>query len=239
MSKFIQASLIMMLFSTSSVAFGKTCTGKIFTEGQLEKPPVFFFHRTDKTANGGGVHSESAYKNSDGEVVFSEVIDTGPDGKILFFSQDCRNIGESGALKTGNGVVEFLYTREGKSETSSEKLPEHLLVGPWIVNYLHSQWEKLLKGDSLEVRFAVLDRKDTVGFSLFKHGEEVVHGRAAVVVKMKPTSFFISSVVKPMYFYFDKVTREMFYMKGRAAPKAKIDGKWQDIESESFYECRD
>ena len=135
----------------------------------------------------------------------------------------------------------FTWEGKGKTETETETLdPEKpLLVAPTTVPYLKQNWTQLMKGETLSARFAVLDRRETVGFKFFKvsaedSGQPFRPDR--VVIRMKPTSLIISALVKPLHFVFDSQGVHLLELEGRLPPKRKKGDQWKDWDYHAIYQ---
>ena len=59
---------------------------------------------------------------------------------------------------------------------------EAYLIQPLIQRY----WDRLMKGDSIRVRYLAIERLETIGFKFFKDGERTVAGRPAVLEVTPP-----------------------------------------------------
>jgi hypothetical protein len=144
-----------------------------------------------------------------------------------------------GALEIREGKVWFKWDRVGeKPKSDDEDMVDNLVIGPMIVPYLQRPdvFEKLKQDESIKLRFASVERNETVGFTfsrsrLFKEGD-----RELLEIKMKASSFIIAAIVDPLYFVYDVATRKCVYVKGRTLPKQLVDGKWKDLDVEFVYD---
>ena len=130
----------------------------------------------------------------------------------------------------------FVLGKEGKTRTDDEDFKPNTLVGPTTIGYVLKHWKEIMNDDDVDVRFGVLDRRETVGFKFFKIKEEKEGDQDVIVVKMKPTSIIIASLVDPLIFRFDKAGTKVLSIVGRTLPKQLIDGKWKDLDAESVYD---
>jgi hypothetical protein len=169
----------------------------------------------------------------DKEVAVEEL--TLEDGHIKTFTLDQRQVNEQGKLEVSGGKLTFTYTSGGQTTTDSEPATPELMVSPALVPFLQARWETLLSGETVKARLAALERKETVGFQFTKIGEETRDGRTVVSVQMKPSSFIIAALVKPIRLDFDKETRRIVEYSGRALPKKLVDGKWENFEATAVY----
>ncbi|MBK7893084.1 MAG: hypothetical protein IPJ84_20180 [Bdellovibrionales bacterium] len=100
---------------------------------------------------------------------------------------------------------------------------------------MKARWDKILKGETVKARFAVMDRQETVGFEYFKVAEKDVVGRPAIVVKMKPSSFIIAALVDPLLFTFSKDDTTLLELEGRTIVKVKKGEKFADFDGYTTY----
>ncbi len=176
----------------------------------------------------------SYFTGLDGKELVSEEV-TVTDGKLTRYLVHHKQTGEEGSLDVKDGKLLFSYTRKGSTDTNEEKAPDNLIIGPLIVGYIQSHWDEILKGDAVPVRFAVLDRKETVGFKLEKESEFERNGKKVIQVKMKPTSIFIAAIVDPIHFILSKDNKEILEIDGRTLPKREDKGSFKDLDPEILY----
>ena len=227
-------SIMMTLFLISASCFAGPLSGVIYSQGSDHSKALFTFKRVEEV-KGGQTQIHNTYTAPDGGVAVVEEAQL-VDGKVARFSVDQNQLGESGFLEVKNGEIHFSYTKEGKTKTDQEDLTDNFIVTPTLVPFLQSHWDKILNGDTVDTRFGVLDRRETVGFKFFKIDNEAKSTESEkVLVKMKPTSMIISALVKPLIFVFDRKTKKLLEIKGRTAPKLKSDGKWKDLDADVLY----
>lgn len=142
-----------------------------------------------------------------------------------------------GFVELGDGKARFSLTKAGKTQTAEESVGEDFVVSSTLVAHLRQpkNWERLLKGERVRVRFAVIDRRETVGFEFFKVKEIEVQGRKAIAVKMKASSLIISAIVDPLHFYIDLENGLLLELEGRSAVKTGAAGKWKDFDGFTVY----
>lgn len=144
-----------------------------------------------------------------------------------------------GSLEVRDGKVWFKYDRVGdKPKSDDEDMVDNLVIGPTIVAYLQRPevFEKLKKDEDVKVRFASVERNETVGFTFSRSKVYPEGGRDLMEVKMKASSFIIAAIVDPLYFTFDAATKKILWIKGRTLPKQLVDGKWKDLDAELVYD---
>ena len=141
-----------------------------------------------------------------------------------------------GSIEVKDKTLYFQKTSSGgKIKESKETKEDPLVLNVNLVAFLKKNWARLEKGESLETRYAVWDRLETVGFSFKKMGETEISGEKRVKIQMKPTSFLISKLVDPLYFYFKPDGSQLKELDGRVAPKIKQGDSWKDLDAHIVY----
>jgi hypothetical protein len=201
----------------------------VFEKGSNKSKLLFTGKRTEKDGN-----AQTAFLTPDGkEAVTEEIFFKG--GKLSKYLLHQKQLGEEGSLEIRDDKIFFTYTKEGETQRADEDRPDNLIIGPTTVDFIQANWDKLMAGDSVASRFAALDRRETVGFKFFKEKDVDHSGKPAVQIKMKPSSFVIAAIVKPLLFTFDKGTKRLVELNGRALPKQNVDGKWKDLDADLVY----
>ncbi len=143
------------------------------------------------------------------------------------------------ANKVGAGTIQFDYSKGpgSRSKEDAEPLRDNTLVTDMVGPFLLSQWGALERGEKLKCRLIVVPRVETVRFTFVKESEAVQANQQVLVVKMDPTSPFISALVDPLYFTIEKSPphRVLQYV-GRTTPKILAGGKWKDLDATTVFD---
>ncbi|MFS4460015.1 hypothetical protein [Bdellovibrio sp. HCB2-146] len=183
----------------------------------------------------GTSSTQSVYKDLQGQVV---VIEKGQlrGVELEKYEMDRPQTKEKGTITVNNGRVHFEYQGpDGKKKTDDEKAKGTIVCTANFNAYVLANWDQLMSGKDLDVRFAVWDRLETVGFTLQKVGITEKDGKKWLELRMKPTSFVIAALVDPLYFGYTVEDKQLRLMKGRVSPKIQKDGKWKDLDAEVVY----
>jgi hypothetical protein len=84
----------------------------------------------------------------------------------------------------------------------------------------------------LNVRLAVLDRLETIGFDLESVPAEANQTR----IQMRASSAFIRLIVDPLYFTFETASSKLVRLEGRVPPKVRRGGAWADFDARVEYQ---
>jgi hypothetical protein len=186
-------------------------------------------------AVGSLVESQVVYKDAQGQVALTEKGQLNGD-QILKYEMDRTQTKEKGDFYVKNGRIFFTYEGpDGKKKTNDEKVKGSLLSTANFNAFVQSHWADIEIGKGVEVRFAVWDRLETVGFTLQRTGTAEKDGKKLLEMRMKPTSFVIAAIVDPIYFWYSMDDRKLRTMKGRVAPKIQENGKWKDLDARVEY----
>ena len=131
-----------------------------------------------------------------------------------------------------------MRVRDGVRKTNTETHSKEtaLVVGPVVIPYLQRHWEALVQGKTVNVRFASVERMETLGFEISKFGEGTFFGREAIQLKMRPSSFIIAAILgNPIIFTMRKDDKNLIAFQGRTCLKEKKYGSWRDFDAESVY----
>ncbi len=124
-----------------------------------------------------------------------------------------------------------------RPKVRTDRLAPDTLVADMVGPFLVSQWEALEHGDKVKCRFIVVPRTETVGFTFLKDSVSSWQGHQVLVVRMEPTSKFVSLLVDPLFFTIEKNPphRVLRYL-GCTTPKIQVHGKWKDLDAETIFD---
>ncbi|MEK6579617.1 MAG: hypothetical protein AABZ55_10360 [Bdellovibrionota bacterium] len=214
-------------------AWADSYTGEIYQRGSAQQKTLYRLKREEKkTKDGLSVQSLFSDPSDKPAVAESTTIEN---GQIKEYRQIQHQIGAEGVLTVEGNRIKFRYTRDGKTKSDEESLTDNFIIAPTTVEFIAKHWKQILNGETVDSRFAVLDRVETVGFKFFKVGETQLENQEVVIVKMKPTSFIIAAIVDPILFYLSKSNQRLLKLDGRVPPKQFVDGKWKDLDAEIIY----
>lgn len=188
----------------------------------------------------GGDHRRrilEIFRDPDGQVAArAEAVLEGED-RVVEYSVDKLQTGEKGKIDVQGNQIHFWFKdRKGQVKTGEEKLDGNFVVGLSIRDFVRANWKDLMGGKSVDLRFGVPERQETVGFEIFKDREtRDAKGRNLAIFKMKPTSIFIAALVRPIYFAFDKSNENLVEFNGRTIPYRKVGDKFEDLDAVTIY----
>jgi len=205
----------LFIFWTPTFAHAETeVRGRVFYNKLNTKEPSFFFHSLDSVVGEKRV-VVTTYTDKDGKELGREE-NSFEGGKHVRSVYKQLQVNDHGEVFFKDGKAHFTFTNPGGTENESEEIVPNMVVGSMVVPHLLRNWEELMKGDSVYVRYMAIERCETIGFKFFKDRERVVDGKTLVDFKMKPSSFLLSALVDPIRFSITKEEpRRIVEMDGR------------------------
>ncbi len=232
MNRFSFVSLLFMILMPLSAAYAEEVNGTFYELGS-NKTKILYTVVAKNTDTG----SHKVFYTAKGEVAVIEDAKFA-NGEVTDYSIEHKLFPEQGSFFVRDGKVNFSFTKNGKTETDSEDVRPNLTIGPHIVTVLRKNWDRIMKGETVETRYVALERKETVGFKFFKTEEKVMPEfgtKPVVLVRMKPSSFVIAALVDPLTFIYEKDGSHLLQVTGRTQPKILKDGKWKDLDVDIVY----
>lgn len=223
-----------VLFLSFSTFAQEKVTGTLYS---LKGKPdtVLYTSVFEGTLQGDVVATDVVYKDAQGQVVVTEKGQV-KGAQILSYEMNRPQTSEKGQFKVTDGKIYFTYEGPGgKKKSAEEKVKGDLLSTANFNAFVLSKWDELASGKGVDVRFAVWDRLETVGFTLQKTGETEKNGEKLLELRMKPTSFVIAAIVDPIFFWYGFSDKKLRSMKGRVSPKIQENGKWKDLDANVVY----
>jgi hypothetical protein len=215
-------------------AFAEPFTGFLYEQGSNKQKLLFNLKRTEEK-NEHQLLVKIVYTDPLGvEAVVENLVMQ--NGKVFKYFIHHKQMNEESALEVQGDKIIFKKIKGNKTEIKEETRTENFVVGPSLLGYLSHHWESLLKGDTISVRYAALDRQETIGFKIFRTHREQRAGREVLIIKMKPSSFIIAVLVKPLVFIFDVSTKVLIELQGRTLPKIKSNKDWKDLDVDGIYQ---
>lgn len=234
MSRMILSSFVTFIAATAIVSVaGANYNAVVYEQGSNKQKELFKQSVEIKTVDGKD-QIKSVYTDTAGNVAIEQnVVLEG--SKVIRDEVQQKQTNEVGIIEVRDGKIHFTKTSGGKTKTDDEKLGSTFVVSASFQRFVKDNWADVSGGKTVAFRYGVWDRMETVGFEITKMGTETVGGEEAVVLKMKPSSFVIAAIVKPITFKFKADGSRLLEMNGRAAPKMKDGNKFKDLDAEIVY----
>lgn len=196
-----------------------------------------FTYSAKKVDKPEGWEISTEYKNLKGDVVVKET-SRGKGPIFISYSIERPQTKEKGTIEAKDDKVTFKYwDRFNEKDERREKIEPNypFIVGHMIPDLIEKNWDKILKKEEVDTKYAVWYRKESLAFRFKLKEETNKEGKNWVNVTMEPSSFVIRQLVDPLVFSFDKATKKLMQIRGRTIPKIEVDGKFKDFDAETRY----
>lgn len=195
-------------------------------QDKAERRLLYNYRRT-VTRGDNTVVVKREFLGTDGSLAATETV-TYDGGRVVKMELDHKQTGELGFFEIKGDKVYFSLTKDGKTKQADEALESNTVSTDETSPFIQKNWDALMKGETLNIRFPVISRLETVGFKFFKDREDGKY----VYVKMKPSSFVIAALVKPLTFKFEKEGEQrLIEVDGRVTPKRREGNSWKDLDA--------
>ena len=127
-----------------------------------------------------------------------------------------------------NDVATFTLIDGGREAISHENVQDPVVAGPTMFGFILAHWDELNRGIAMPIRFAVLERGETLGFVL----DKVAEADGRTTIRMKPTSLLVGLLVDSTYFHFD---RRVLEYTGRVPPLERVNDRLRTLDARVQY----
>lgn len=233
----MRALLVFALSLSAAAHAGDKLIGKGYKLGS-DRKELLFVYEWVSTDSPGKRTEIATYRTPDLKetlVVEEAVFNVGADNKetLQTYRIEQRQIASVGSIDNGPAKRIYKYTVDGKTKDNKEDIAENFVVSSTLIAYLVGRWDQITAGKKVLVEYGIVDRRRSVEFQLFKESTKP-DGR--VVVKMVPTSFFVRTLVDPLYFEFSADGKTLHSMRGLTEPKIRVGDSFEDLEAEVVYQ---
>jgi hypothetical protein len=190
----------------------------------------------------GKTTTVSTYYDKTGKPLITEKVETLKE-EIQHYEYKQLQVDETGSADLVNGKMQMSFSSRLKNEKDTEDFDGTTVVAPLVSSLIRNNWDALIKGDTVKVRYLAIERLETIGFKFFKDTERTLNGKAVVDFLMKPSSIFIAALVDPIRITVSKEAPHYLVESDgrlpiRVAKKQPPDGRsdWKAIDARVEYD---
>jgi hypothetical protein len=205
--------------------------GEVFPLYGSAPKPTFVYERR-VAARGAELLSTHVTRSLDGAVALAEEATHSRDYGLKRYELHTNQRGQRGSVSVEHGDVHFHLIDGGREEAAVEHgVGSPVVVGPTLVGYIFEHLAELRAGKTFNVRLAVLDRLETLGFDLESVSAAAGHTR----VRMRPSSFFVRLAIDPIFFTFESASGKLVRLEGRVPSKRPTPNGLEDFDARVEY----
>ncbi len=206
--------------------------GSVFPlKGDATKPTYVYERRVE--LRDGALVSTHLTRDPSGGIILADSATHSADYTLQTYALHQNQFGQSGTVRVDPESIRFELFDGVKHRSRVEKRKGAVVVtGPTLVGHVFQHLDAFRAGKSLEVRFAILDRLETIGFAL----RAVPAQPGQTRVRMRPSSFILAAAIDPIDFTFDTATGKLVRLEGRVPPKVRAGDRWRDFDARVEYQ---
>jgi hypothetical protein len=204
--------------------------GRVFPLHGTSTQPTYVYERRVEARLGRWV-STHVTRDSAGAIQLAESATHSSDYALSEYTLYANQLGQTGGIRVQDDQITFRVTDGNIERVRVERLTGDVVVGPTLVGYVVRRLDGLARGEVAEVRLAVLDRMETIGFEL----AAVAAPAGLTRIQMTPSSFLIRLAVDPVIFTFETSTRQLVRLEGRVPTKIRDGDRWKDFNARVEY----
>jgi hypothetical protein len=204
--------------------------GSVFPLDKPGKDPLYVYERRVGQEHGLPVAAHIT-RDGSGATILADSAIHATDYRLIDYTLHTNQLGQRGSIHVGEEGVRFRLEDGGGARTRTEKANAPVVVGPTLVGYIYKHLAQLRAGQVLPVRFAVLDRLETIGFQL----AAVQAAPGQTRIRMKASSFLLAALIDPVTFTFESDTGKLVRLEGRVQSKIRRGDRLRDLDARVEY----
>ncbi len=205
--------------------------GRVFPLRGASAQPTYVYERRVEERQGRLV-STHVTRDLAGVIQLAESANHSSDYALSEYTLHANQLGQTGGIRVQDNQITFRVADGEAERVRVERLTGDVVVGPTLVGYVVHRIDRLARGEIANVRMAVLDRMETIGFDLTSVAAPVGQTR----IRMTPSSFLIALAVDPILFTFEASTRKLVRLEGRVPTKVRDGDRWKDFDARVEYD---
>jgi len=210
-------------------------TGDQIYEGRVfaldGRPEALFRYERRVQRAGSLVTSTHVTHDRSGAVVVVQSAVHSPTYDLTRAGMIHRQTGASAAVAVENGEATFTLANGGRQSVTRERVDNPVVAGPTMFGFILAHWDELERGATIPIRFALLERGETLGFAL----DKVAATDGRTTIHMKPTSLLVPMAVAPTYFQFETASRRIVEYTGRVPPMEQRGDRLRTLDARVAY----
>jgi hypothetical protein len=211
----------------------------IYARNSNRKTILFKLSRkTSRDGNHLNVSREFTYP--DGKIAAREHVTYDGNNLVACDQEDVQTDakGTAKVVRDGNETKLVLeYTKAGKRKSNTETFVPSTINNDMFWPFLTAHYNEIASGQQVKFRYIVFTRSETIGFEFTKERETVMNGMPVIIVKMSPSSSFVSAFVDPLMFTIEKAPpHRVIEYDGRTPLKIKHGDKFKELDALTVFD---
>lgn len=192
-------------------------------------PTYIYERRVDD--QGGQLVSTHVTRYPNGAIALAESALHDADYRLSEYTLHANQLGQTGSVRVDGDKVSFHVASAAGHRYKVERTRGPVVTGPTLVGFIVRHLDELRTDKSIGVRMAILDRLETIGFTL----QQVSSQPGQTQVRMRASALLMRLFIDPVYFTFDSATGKLLHLEGRVPPKVRGGDEWKDFDARVEY----
>lgn len=141
-------------------------------------------------------------------------------------------INETSSLTVSKNIVLMEQNINGKKQVKKVLTPSNLVAGPMTAPFISDHINEFLRGETLVINYAVLDRLAFYAFTLKIDPTHPEFDDENIVIKMNPQSLIMQQFADPVYFIFNPAGDKLIKIIGRTVAIKKDRNKITPVNAD-------
>jgi len=129
---------------------------------------------------------------------------------------------------------------KAKKASNDETQQGVVLVNDMIPGFLVANWDALMQGRVVRLRYLVIPRLETIEFKLEKTEQTQLEGRSIVRIRMRPASRVSQMMIDPIVFTVEpKAPHRILQYSGRTTPRIQRGTRWHELDAVTVFDWKE
>ncbi len=217
----------------------KVASGTLYGIG--ERQGNLLYRWSLQYVKGNREHWLSHYVDAGGAIAAEDELFM-KDGKFAEYRYMRHTTGERADVRIEGDKIIYEQEWDRTMKHSVEKMSANFVTGPYLFVYIQKNWNSLVRGEPLTIRFGVPDLLRSYEFRLSRDKQEEKarnKDKETVIIKMAAAGFFVKFFVDPILLEFAESEDIPRRIIGRTLPVEKHGQKVVFIDGDLHIERND
>ena len=150
--------------------------------------------------------------------------------RVKFFDGGCEC-----TIVRQKKLIKFWFKKEDEVKQGTTEYKSNLVMGPTLSDYIQSNWETLIRGDTVYFSLPVMNLQRLAAFKLKRLNASPYKREESVVFEMGIANFFLGFFIDPVQMVYDAKRRRVLEIHGPSLLDREVNGKRVSIDADIYY----
>jgi hypothetical protein len=207
--------------------------GDIYLAG-TNKGVLIFRQRNRFEKKGDITVLTHTYTHPDGSIATVEEV-TLRKGSFEKYEVDFKKSTCGCLLERDGDTIRFGFTRGDVNRKGEAKYASTLVMGPTLTRFVHSRWDRLLRGETVFFYFPAMTLQRIVRFQMSRNDASPYNREGVMVVKMDIANVFLRLLVDPVDLVYDLRSKRILEIHGKSLLEREVNGRIENPIVNIYY----